>query len=991
MHLFLFLYELLQRLIHYLFSPRPPLSAQYASSHAQLRVAIIGAGLTGVSSAAHCIGHGVDVVLFEKGGKDNLGGIWTKVNDTSGLQINSLMYRFHPDVTWHTGYPTRSSIVREIRHIWTKYDLQPKTRFDTDVKRVSRSPHNYNKWIINNNPDEEFDAVIAAIGTCGEPKMVHMPGMEKYKGTLVHSSELTKRAVDVYSKEVAVVGGGASAVEALQYCVDKGAREIDILARSDKWIIPRHPLIDALISLQPFGHETVFSFIPEFLLRTFFYRDLKSIAPPPGGKGLFSSTPMVNSTALELIRQGRARWLRGDIVSVEEDGIKFIRRAQGIPKGGSGHPMKVECDAIIMATGFHRPSLHFLPEGLFTEEYMPPAWFLQTWSPNEWSILANNCTFVDAIGTAGHFHIGIYTRILIMYLKDPRTRPTIAHMRSWVDRTNWFKNGPPGQLLNFILPGTNDNSGKEKEETGNSGFGFFTYGELLAWFVEFMLLSWTRIGWIGFVLCDNHLLQFTAKYKMSKRAADDTSDLALKNGSRAAGVDADGDQGMGEFEDQWEDEFESEEEYVEAGEDGMDVDGEEEEEQIEETEVWLPNKKLGKDEVLEADQSVYEMLHTMNVTWPSLSFDVLWDNLGEERSTFPATTYLVTGTQAAKPSDNEITIMKLSSLNKTQVHDEESDDEDEAEEGDPIIEHRSIKTNTGTNRIRATPKTWSQNHLVATMMESGEVHIFDIEPQFQSFDVPGAQLLGAQAPLHTIKSHGRTEGFAVDWHPTQPRLLTGDCAGKIYLTSRNDAGQWSTTGPFTGHTASVEDIQWSPSEPTVFASCASDGTLKIYDTRSKTKKPALSIDAHPNTDVNVLTWNKRVNYLLATGADDGRFSVWDLRTFGKGKTPEPVATFKWHTAPITSIEFHPTEDSVLAVAGADDQVTLWDLSVELDAEEEAGRRELAKAGGMEVPSQLMFVHQGQEQIKEVHWHPQIPGVVVSTAGNGFNVFKTISV
>jgi ribosome assembly protein RRB1 len=72
---------------------------------------------------------------------------------------------------------------------------------------------------------------------------------------------------------------------------------------------------------------------------------------------------------------------------------------------------------------------------------------------------------------------------------------------------------------------------------------------------------------------------------------------------------------------------------------------------------------------------------------------------------------------------------------------------------------------------------------------------------------------------------------------------------------------------------------------------------------------------------------------------------------------------------------------------------LWDLAVEKDEEEKKEQAAAAAANNHQVenlPDQLLFIHMGQEDIKEVHWHRQIPGLLLSTALSGFNIFKTIS-
>jgi ribosome assembly protein RRB1 len=46
-----------------------------------------------------------------------------------------------------------------------------------------------------------------------------------------------------------------------------------------------------------------------------------------------------------------------------------------------------------------------------------------------------------------------------------------------------------------------------------------------------------------------------------------------------------------------------------------------------------------------------------------------------------------------------------------------------------------------------------------------------------------------------------------------------------------------------------------------------------------------------------------------------------------------------------------------------------------------------KFGLEDLPAQLLFLHQGQEELHEARWHPMIPFVVVSVAADGFHIWR----
>lgn len=456
------------------------------------------------------------------------------------------------------------------------------------------------------------------------------------------------------------------------------------------------------------------------------------------------------------------------------------------------------------------------------------------------------------------------------------------------------------------------------------------------------------------------------------------------------------------------------------------------------------NKKMVPE--IDFDTSAYVVYNKLEMSYPCLSFDIIpdYEGSGPERvQKFPLSMYMVAGAQTPPQVEkNYIYVMKADNIKLLKQENEDLDDEED--ENDQIDDQSDLPRLTSVkvshkgcvNRIRV--NRIGGRTLTGTWSDKGKVHIYDLTSQVQavsdqkSINTYTAQKMDPK-PVFTFGGH-LTEGFAIDWSPLKVgSLATGDCKKNIHIWNMKNQSDWNIDQqPLVGHENSVEDIKWSPDNEAILASCSVDKSIRLWDLRCKTlQRNVIAVPNSHSSDVNVIDWNKTSKSLILSGGDDGVVKVWDVRMMMAGdKDTFPLAQFDYHKKPITSVEWDPNDDTVMAVASDDDKLTLWDLAVEKDVEQEEAdvkgmdvdikKEENVSSESSEsednddeddedekaddnedeegvnyedlrqIPEQMLFLHQGQAEIKELHWHPQIPGLIISTALNGINIFKTIS-
>lgn len=397
---------------------------------------------------------------------------------------------------------------------------------------------------------------------------------------------------------------------------------------------------------------------------------------------------------------------------------------------------------------------------------------------------------------------------------------------------------------------------------------------------------------------------------------------------------------------------------------------------------------LREGEELEHDERAYDMFHRAMFDSSCYSFDILPDALGLNRSDYPHTAYVVAGTQVpvdGSDTKNRVYVSKWRNLSKTcPQNDDDSDSDsgalDDEGENAPVMDFRFFNHPGGVNRLRVCPQL---PRLVGTWCEDSVVYLWDIHEYKTALESPGVIPKPTLAPKYRFSGH-TDEGFALDFNPLATGVLaTGSRDHSIRIWKPVEGG-WEIESPIKAHKDSVEGVAWCRvgSNTNVLASCSVDRSICIFDLTASKRSPQICIPQAHELDVNAIAWSPFQEELLLSGGDDGVTRVWDTRN-----TSEPIVHLKWHRQPISSLGWHPTDSSTFAVASMDNSITLWDMSVELsDDAAVAGQSDIPP----DYPDQLMFQHMGQTHISDIHWHPQIPGVLISTAEDGVNIFKTFN-
>jgi cyclohexanone monooxygenase len=203
-----------------------------------VRVGIIGAGFGGLGTAIRLLREGEgDFLVFERDA--DVGGTWW-ANTYPGCQcdVPSHLYSFSfaPNPDWSRTYPKQPELRDYLRATAERFGVYEKIRFGCKVTSLSWDD-DAARWDIETSRGRyTADVVVAAPGPLSEPSIPEFPGLDSFAGEVFHTARWN-HDIELRGKKVAVVGTGASAIQAVPE-IAPDAAHLDVYQRTPPWVVP---------------------------------------------------------------------------------------------------------------------------------------------------------------------------------------------------------------------------------------------------------------------------------------------------------------------------------------------------------------------------------------------------------------------------------------------------------------------------------------------------------------------------------------------------------------------------------------------------------------------------------------------------------------------------------------------------------------------------------------------------------------------------------
>jgi cation diffusion facilitator CzcD-associated flavoprotein CzcO len=205
---------------------------------------VVGAGFSGMYMLKSLRDRlGLKVRVYEAGA--TVGGTWYW-NRYPGARCDSESYvycftwdkQLLQEWEWSERYPEQPEILRYLEHVAARHDLKRDTQFNTRVTGAEFDEKT-NLWKVRTDIGEPVTAryLIAAVGTLSDTNLPQFKGLEKFRGRWCHTSRFPPGGIDFTGKRVAVVGTGASAIQAIPEIAQQ-AKQLTVFQRTANYCVP---------------------------------------------------------------------------------------------------------------------------------------------------------------------------------------------------------------------------------------------------------------------------------------------------------------------------------------------------------------------------------------------------------------------------------------------------------------------------------------------------------------------------------------------------------------------------------------------------------------------------------------------------------------------------------------------------------------------------------------------------------------------------------